>query len=66
MPGRHASLTEAGATDYITKPIDVKRILAIIDRNLPSDVSDRTAWLEDGTDLAEPSPSTSRPGALPR
>ena len=34
--GQRERLTAAGATEYMTKPIDVRQLLAIADRNLPT------------------------------
>jgi DNA-binding response OmpR family regulator len=39
-PGRMARLIEAGAIDYITKPIDVNAFLALIDRWCAPDSAD--------------------------
>jgi DNA-binding response OmpR family regulator len=32
---QHARLIAAGATAYLTKPIDVRQLLALVDSNLP-------------------------------
>ena len=34
-PGRERELREAGATDHLSKPIDVRRLLDIVGEHLP-------------------------------
>jgi signal transduction histidine kinase/CheY-like chemotaxis protein len=43
--GQRKRLLAAGATEYLTKPLDVRQLLEVIDEHLPSDVGAPTSTL---------------------